>query len=239
MSELRDLVIDAHGGKKRWDEISSLDIDMSGTGLLWGMKGWHDVLKDVGVEIDTKKQMVRYRRFTDPRESCIYRPDHAAIETLEGLTLEERSDPRASFQDHTVQTKWDKLDLAYFSGYAIWNYLNAPFFFLLPGVETAEIEPWDEQGERRRRLRVRFPTSVATHCPEQTFHINDEGLIGRLDYRVSITAGLPMAHYLSEYEDFGGIKIATKRRSYRQNPDGSASPEPLIVGLDITAVRVQ
>jgi hypothetical protein len=86
---------------------------------------------------------------------------------------------------------------------------------------------------------VRFPTSVATHCPEQTFHINDEGLIGRLDYRVSITAGLPMAHYLSGYEDFGGIKIATKRRSYRQNPDGSASPEPLIVGLDITAVRVQ
>jgi hypothetical protein len=99
------------------------------------MKGWHDVLKDVGVEIDTKKQMVRYRRFTDPRESCIYRPDHAAIETLEGLTLQERTDPRASFQDHTVQTKWDKLDLAYFSGYAIWNYLNAPFFFLLPGQD--------------------------------------------------------------------------------------------------------
>ena len=103
MSELRDLVIDAHGGKKRWDEISSLHIDMSGTGLLWGMKGWHDVLKDVGVEIDTKKQMVRYRRFTDPRESCIYRPDHAAIEALEGLTLQVAATLEPHFK--TIQSK--------------------------------------------------------------------------------------------------------------------------------------
>jgi hypothetical protein len=39
MSELRDLVIDAHGGKKRWDEISSLDIDMSGIGIVVGDEG--------------------------------------------------------------------------------------------------------------------------------------------------------------------------------------------------------
>ena len=239
MSDLRDLVIEAHGGKKRWDEINSLDIDMSSTGLLWATKGWPDVLRDVGVQIDTKQQMVRYRRFTDPGQTSSYRPDHAAVETPEGQTLQERHDPRSAFQDHTIQTKWDKLDLAYFSGYAIWNYLNAPFFFLLPGVEALEIEPWDEQGEQRRRLKVSFPASLATHCPEQTFHINDEGLITRQDYQVSITAGPPMAHYLSEYRVFGGIKIATKRRSYRQNADGTANPEPLIVGIDIKAVRVQ
>ena len=39
---------------------------------------------------------------------------------------------------------WDDLHLAYFSGYAMWNYLNTPFIFALPGFQTEEIEPWDE-----------------------------------------------------------------------------------------------
>src|SRR3546814_4504928 len=44
---------------------------------------------------------------------------------------------------------WDLLHLAYFCGYAGWNYLTTPFLFTYPGFETEEIEPWEEEGEIR------------------------------------------------------------------------------------------
>jgi hypothetical protein len=50
--------------------------------------------------------------------------------------------------------KWDDLQLAYF---AKWTYLNTPFLFVLPGVETEEIQSWQEDGEAWRRLKVTFP----------------------------------------------------------------------------------
>ena len=40
MSELRDLVIDAHGGIARWNKVKTIEGDMSITGGLWARKGW-------------------------------------------------------------------------------------------------------------------------------------------------------------------------------------------------------
>ena len=45
-----------------------------------------------------------------------------------------------------MHTPWDVLQLAYFIGYAMWNYLTTPFLFTYPGVEAREIEPWHEAG---------------------------------------------------------------------------------------------
>src|SRR6478672_2829829 len=44
--------------------------------------------------------------------------------------------------------------------------------------------------------------------------------------------------YLSEYKDFSGIKIATKRRALRRNADGTAIPDPVFVAIDIADVRL-
>ena len=148
------------------------------------------------------------------------------------------SNPRAAFDGHTVETPWDDLNLAYFSGYAMWNYLNTPFIFALPGFQTEEIEPWDENGEKRRRLKVTFPDHIATHCPEQIFHVNGEGLICRVDYSAPVAGGAPTAHYLSEHRDFSGIKVATKRRALRRNADGTAIPDPVFVAIDIADAQL-
>jgi hypothetical protein len=238
MSELRDLVLDAHGGIARWRKLKTIEGDMSITGALWARKGWSDVLRDVHVTADVCGQTVSYQPFTDPGMRSVYRQNYAAVETLDGKLIKDRRNPRAAFDGHTVETKWDDLDLAYFSGYAIWNYLNSPFFFLLPGVETEEIEPWDEHGEQRRRLKVTFPDSIATHCSEQVFHIGGAGLISRLDYSATVTGGVPTAHYSSDYRDFDGIKIATRRRAYRRNPDGTALANFIAVAIDIADIRL-
>ena len=238
MSELRDLVLDAHGGIARWRKLKTIEGDMSITGALWARKGWSDVLRDVHVTADVWGQMVSYQPFTDPGMRSVYRPDYTAVETSDGKLIKERRNPRAAFDGHSVETKWDELDLAYFSGYAMWNYLNTPFVFGLPGFKAEEIERWDEYGETRRRLRVIFPDYIATHCAEQIFHVNGEGLICRIDYSAPVAGGAPTAHYIYDYKDFSGIKIATKRRALRRNADGTAIPDPVFVAIDIADIRL-
>jgi hypothetical protein len=236
MSELRDLVIDAHGGIARWNKVKTIEGDMSITGGLWARKGWPDVLKSVHVTAAAGHQWISYRPFISEgmRSSCT--PGHTVIEALDGKPIKDRRNPGAAFDGHAVETPWDDLHLAYFSGYAMWNYLTTPFIFARPGFRTEEIEPWDENGEQRRRLKVAFPDHIATHCTEQIFHINGEGLICRMDYSAAIAGGAPTAHYLSEHRDFSGIKVATKRRALRRMADGAAIPDPVFVAIDIAEI---
>src|SRR5262249_46939955 len=55
-----------------------------------------------------------------------------------------------------------------------------------PGVESEEVEPWQEAGETWRRLKVRFPADIATHSTEQTLYLDRQGLLRRQDYNVEI-----------------------------------------------------
>jgi hypothetical protein len=55
--------------------------------------------------------------------------------------------PRESFAGHGLDTPWDRPQLAYFAGYAMWTYLTAPFLFVRDGVSTEELPAWNENGE--------------------------------------------------------------------------------------------
>jgi hypothetical protein len=236
MSELRDLVIDAYGGIARWNKVKTIEGDMSITGGLWARKGWPMALKDVHVTAAAGKQWISYRPFLGEGTRSSYTPDLTVIETLDGKPVRDRKNPRAAFDGHTVETPWDDLHLAYFSGYAMWNYLTTPFIFARPGFQTREIELWDESGEKRRRLTVIFPDHIATHCREQIFHVDGDGLIRRVDYSAPIAGGVPTAHYLDDHKEFSGIKVATTRRAVRRNADGTAIPDPVVVAIDIADV---
>src|SRR5437899_400089 len=69
-------------------------------------------------------------------------------------------------------------------------------------------------------------------------HVTAAGLISRLDYDAAVTGGIPTAHYLSDYRDFGGVRIATKRRAYRRKVDGTAIKDSVTVAIDITHIRL-
>ena len=237
MSELRDLVIDAHGGIERWNKVKTIEGDMSITGGLWARKGWPTGAEERPRHGSAGKQWISYQPFTGEGMRSSWTPDHTAIETLDGKIVKDRKNPRAAFDGHTVETPWDDLHLAYFSGYAMWNYLNTPFIFALSGFRTEEIEPWDENGEQRRRLKVTFPDHIATHCAEQVFHVDSGGLIRRVDYSAPVAGGAPTAHYLDDYRDFLGIKVATRRRALRRNADGTSIPDPVFVAIEIADIR--
>lgn len=247
MNDLAKLAMDAHGGLDRWRQLKTVSARLLQGGVLWGLKGKDGTLNDVHVTVDLRKEWASHWPFTKepppnwpfriPHGFTSFQPDRVAIDTTDGGIVEELLNPRESFKGHVFDTPWDDLQLAYFAGYAMWTYLNTPFLFALPGVETEEIEPWQENGESWRRLRVMFPTSIATHSAEQTFYFDQKGLLKRHDYEVDILGGASAAHYVSDLKEFSGILVPTRHRIFGRQLDGKAVTDPLVVSIDLSEVE--
>jgi hypothetical protein len=80
--------------------------------------------------------------FPDLNEKIRFVPHQVSLESEDGSALETRDDPRLAFAEQTQDTPWDKLHAGYFSSYALWEYLAAPFLYTYPGFEAEEVEPW-------------------------------------------------------------------------------------------------
>ena len=207
MSDLATLAINAHGGLDRWRRFKTVSAHLVQGGVLWKVKGQDGVLDDVHLTVDLDKEWASHRPFGQQDRHSSFQPDRVAIETSDGQVVEERANPRESFKDHQFDTPWDRLQLVYFAGYAMWTYLNTPFLFALPGIETEELDTWQEDGASWRRLKVRFPERVATHSAEQTFYFDQQGLLRRHDYDVDVAGGTPAAHYVSAPTEVSGIVV--------------------------------
>lgn len=239
MNDLLKLTIDAHGGLSRWKELKTISSRLLCGGITWPLKGHEGVMNDINVTVDLNKQWASHYPFIEADWHTSFGADRVAIENSKGEVIEELTDPRASFKGHTTETPWTRLQLAYFIGYAMWTYFNAPFNFALPGYKVSEIEPWEENGETWRRLKVAFPQHVASHGSTQVFYIGEDGLFRRHDYDVDILGGAGAVHYLYDYIDVSGIKIATKRLVYARLEDNTAlTPEPLLVSVDLSEIKV-
>ena len=55
-------------------------------------------------------------------------------------------------------------------------------------------------------------------------------------YIFGILGGGPAAHYPSEYREFDGIMVPTRRRVYVRNPDGSPVLDSISIAVDVTDV---
>jgi hypothetical protein len=237
MNDLARFAIEAHGGLDHWRQLKTVSARLLQGGVLWALKGKNGILNDVHVTADLRKEWASHWPFTKPNRHTSFQPDRVAIETTDGEIVAELLSPRESFKGHVLETHWDDLQLAYFAGYAMWTYLNTPFLFAVPDVETEEIESWQENGEAWRRLRVTFPPGIATHSAEQTFYFDQHGLLKRHDYDVDISGGTTAAHYVSELEEFSGIIVPTRHRIFGRQPDGKAVPTPVVVSIDLSEVE--
>jgi len=238
MDKLASEIIDAHGGLTRWKSFSTLTAHLIQGGALWMLKGKAGVLDDTSVTIDLRRERASHAPFGDPSRKSIFTPALVELRSDTDETLEFLENPRASFAGHTLETPWSDLQLAYFAGCAMWTYLTMPFLLANEGVETRELEPWDEKGESWRRLRIRFPATIATHSTEQTLYVGADGLLRRHDYDVEIAGNTPGAHFVSDYVEVQGLMFPTKRRIFPRQPDGQAMAEPLVVSIDLDRIQL-
>jgi hypothetical protein len=237
MHQLAAEVIDAHGGLDRWKRHKRLTGHLIQGGALWQLKGQGGLLDDTSVTVALDEIHASHAPFGTIAARSDYRPERVALLDDAGAVVEALDQPRASFAGHTLETPWTAPQLAYFAGCAMWTYFNMPFLLAWDGVETEELDPWEEDGARWRRLRVELPPSIVSHSSVQTLYIREDGLLARHDYDVEIAGGTPGAHYLSDYVTVDGIQLPTRRRIYPRQPDNQRMAEPLVVSIDIDHFR--
>jgi hypothetical protein len=236
MIDLLDLALDAHGGLERWRQIQKLSARLSVTGGLWKIKGQPAGLPNVLLQLEIRRPWVTIAPFAG-EGSGHFTPDRVWVEDGQGNVTDERNAPRASFAGHVLATQWDKLQELYFISYAMWNYLTTPFLLAMPGFELNEIDPHEENGEIWRRLHVKFPSDIPTHCAEQVFFFNEKGLLQRLDYVTDVAGGVA-SHYCFDHAAFGEIIFPTLRRVVRRTAAGPALSSPTAVLLQLSDIVV-
>ena len=215
---LLDEALAAHGGADALDGVDTIDVELRGGGLAFET---HGAPADAGfrASIDAHRPRVTFTDFLRVGRTATFTPERV---TLNG---EARDDPRRRLG--TLHPRWDHLDLAYFCGYALWNYLTTPW--LLTRAHTKELPG--------RRLRVTFPRDIPTHCPVQTFHFDEQGLVTRLDYTALVFGRWARAaHVCREHRRFGPIVTPTVRR-VTPRVAGRVVPEPTLVHIHLVDLR--
>lgn len=237
MNDLLDLTIKSHGGIDNWRKFKNVTVRIQSEGATWIRKQQTGLFSDIYVSADLTKQHVSFYPVNGENWHSSFVPGRIAIENKDGSVVDELLNPRQSFAGHTKDSTWSKLQAFYFASYAMWTYLNAPFCFLDPGYEVSEIEPWEEGGERFRRLQVTFPGRIETHSPVQTFYIAENGLIKRHDYNVEISPVSKGAHYSSNYIEVQGIMIPARREVYApQENNFPLKPGPIFISIDLNEI---
>ncbi len=236
MNDLLKLAVEGHGGLRRWEQISRFRVAASITGEIWALKGKPGPLDSVVLEGETRDQRLTITLFPEPGRYTTWEPYRQTIETTDGVLIAARRNPAAAFVGTTRQSPWDEFQVAYFAGEANWNYFVVPFLFARSDSVTEEIEPWHEDGQTWRSLLVTYPDTIVAHHRQQTYYFDDGGLLSRLDYSVDLLGSGPAVHYPSDYREFDGIMVPTRRRVYVRSPDGSPVLDSVSVAVDVTDV---
>jgi hypothetical protein len=242
MDDLLTAVLDAHGGLQNWAQVGRITARISLGGPFWEARGWKNHYADTTVTLDPHREHIRFASLggEDVVSVLDVDPERVVISTLNGRILEERTHPRKSFPLPFLDasTRWDAIQVAYFTSAAVWNYLTAPFVLVQPGVVTREIEPWSENGQTWRRLAVEFPKTNANHNAHQVFYFDDNFMQRRLDYSPDVTGNPPVAHYSHDPKTFDGFVFPTRRLVHLHDEHGIANQELAPITMRVTTVAL-
>jgi hypothetical protein len=227
-------IIAAHGGGDFWNGIEALEAEISASGLLFRFKR-RPVLDHVKVTAYAHEPRFVFHDFPSPGFTGELVGDkEVRILSKDGDIVKKRKKPRSVFKRLSRLLSWDDLDFIYFGGYATWNYLVAPFFFLQPGFHFEAPDPVKVSSTFWFRLKVTMPDDLPTHSQEQIFYFDKNWHLQRLDYVAEVVGGWAhAAHFCENYRDFNGLKAPTRRRVRPILFSDKTLPGPILVALDI------
>jgi hypothetical protein len=241
MRELVELAMEAYGGLDHWRQVQqvSATFQPSGPSLkLRGPVGEAFTQAPTRIEVNTRKQWVSFEPFLTSGQRAVYEPHRTAVESSEGVVLEELDHPREDLKKLVPGTSWNAPQLIYFAGYSLWMYLTLPFSFLMAGVELEEAESWVEDGETWRALKVTYPDSFPSHSKEQIHYFDAKGIMRRQDYTVDVRQDLKAAHYLLDHQEFDGFLFSTKRRICLRGEDRKPLWDKPLISADLSDFKI-
>lgn len=237
MTDLLTSVLNAYGGVDRWRELSSVTARKRFGGAIWDIKAVPGIVDDGEITVWIKDQRTSLSPFTAPDLKTAYTPQRVGIETTAGDIVEMLDDPRASFAGHTRNTlehiaigvlhRVRHVDL---HGRAVQSHLSRCAYRrgrILDRGRPAMAHP-----ARRLPRHDRHPQSP----PDPVHRFRRTDSTSRLPGRHC--RGSPGAHYVSDFDEIGGLVIPRTRMIYVRDADNHPIPEQLVVSIELTDVTV-
>jgi hypothetical protein len=106
MDDLLSDVIEAHGGLDLWRSFSLGEATIVTGGGLWGIKGLIQDPNPRRMTVSLHEERASLKPFGDPDWHTEFTPERIAIVRSDGSVVKERTNPRASFAGHSLDTPW-------------------------------------------------------------------------------------------------------------------------------------
>jgi len=223
----------AYGGEAVWKAATQAESTVTVGGLLFQLKGMN-IPPHAKITVEVQRPHTVITPVDESGDTGILDGFGVMITAPDGRILEQRADARQHLQNASISTKWDRLNLLYFVGYAFWGLLHTP----LPA--DANRHPVD--GAARRPLQADYGTNLPVHSRIQRFWFDTKtGLLRRNDYTpVAADPNARVANVVFEHGVSGGIEYTSKRRvKTTLNQYGWVLPAPDFITIDVQSWRLQ
>jgi hypothetical protein len=195
----------AYGGEAVWRSATTVESTVTVGGLLFQLKG-AGIPPHAKITVDVRNPQTVIDPVDDAGDIGVLDGFSVKIVSRAGAVLEQRSDAREHLQNAAITTKWDRLNLVYFLGYAFWGYYTLPYELMRTDIQWTELADGVLQAD--------YGTSLPVHSRIQRFWFDrTTGLLRRNDYTpVAAARDARAANVVFEHGVSNGIKYTSKRR---------------------------
>jgi hypothetical protein len=230
---LAQQMLETYGGEGRWRAATGVEgrLTIGGSLFRWKRRGeghW----PSVQIRVETAGPRTRFDPIDRAGNVAVLDGHAVRIERPDGTLVEERQNARTKPYGRKLFA-WDVVDIGYFFGYTMWNYLALPALLMRDDIAWSEVSA--------DTLEARFPPEIPTHSPVQRFHLDlDTGRLRQHDYTAKVFGGwAKAAHMITEHRDYDGLTAPSKRRvKPRAGDKGGPLPFPLLIWADVHEYRL-
>ena len=217
----------AYGGEVVWRGAHTVQATVTVGGLLFQQKGIN-IPSHARFTVDVQRPHTVIDPVDGSGDVGILDGFSVTIESSDGRVLERRDDVRRHLQNASLSTRWDRLNLVYFLGYAFWGYFTLPYQLMRTDIA------WTELGDGE--LQADYGSNLPVHSRFQRFWFDTRtGLLRRNDYApVAAAVGVDVANVVFEHQTYNGIPYTSKRR-VKLTPVqyGWVLPAPDFITIDV------
>lgn len=213
MGQLRERIIQAHGGRERWQSVERVMASLAIGGTAF-MAHFHlHALRDVEVSITPQRGLVSLAPFPRAGQVGFFDGDHIWLETEDRDVLSSRPVPGASLRALRFWSLWDELDRLYVVALTAWHALTFPWLLTQESVADEPAGSMTLPGAgRSERLEVFFPSQLPVPSHAQTLYADATGLVRRMDFVPrAYGSWLRVGQLLSGFEAVNGLVIPTEQ----------------------------
>src|SRR5712692_599263 len=217
----------AYGGQAVWKAATTVESTVTVGGLLFQLKGIN-IPPHARITVDVERPHTVIEPVDESGDIGVLDGFTVMIVAPGGRILEQRTDAREHLQNASITTKWDRLNLVYFLGYAFWGYYTLPYQLMRTDIEWTELHDGVLQAD--------YGTNLPVHSRIQRFWFDrSSGLLRRNDYTpVAAARDVRAANVVFEHGVSSGIPYTSKRRvKMSMGQYGWVLPFPDFITIDV------